>query len=76
MSALGSAPARIAVEAGWELSCPWHGRISVDRCRDCPLLQGLLEGPEVAVLCGFGHGAPIHRGGGVPSVAVRPEPSR
>jgi hypothetical protein len=76
MATLGPAPARIAIEAGWELSCPWHGRITFDRCRDCPFLQGTLEGPEIAVLCGFGHGAPIHRGGGVPAVAVRREPSR
>jgi hypothetical protein len=61
MATLGPAPARIDVEAGWELNCPWHGRITVDRCWDCPYLQGTFEGPDIAVLCGFGHGAPIHR---------------
>jgi hypothetical protein len=68
------APARIAVEAGRELSCPWHGRIDADRCRDCQFLQGTLEGPEFAVLCGFGHGAPIHHASRGWAVGARQEP--
>lgn len=55
------APAHISIAAGWELSCPWHGRIEVARCRSCPFLQGMLDGPDLQVLCGFGHGAPLRR---------------
>jgi predicted RNA-binding Zn-ribbon protein involved in translation (DUF1610 family) len=57
----GAAPARIAVEAGWELSCPWHGRVNIDRCRSCTFLQGTLDGPDLVVLCGFAHEAPLRR---------------
>jgi hypothetical protein len=56
-----AAPARIAVEAGWEVGCPWHGRIVIDRCRACPFLQGTLDGPDLLILCGFAHGAPLRR---------------
>jgi hypothetical protein len=55
------APAQIAIEAGWELSCPWHGRIAVDRCCACPFLQGTLDGPDLQLLCGFGRGSPLRR---------------
>lgn len=54
------APAHIRIAAGRELICPWHGRIDVERCRVCPLLQGTIDGPDVEILCGYGHGAPLH----------------
>ena len=56
-----AAPARIAVEAGREVRCPWHGRVGIDRCRSCMFLQGTLDGPDVVILCGFAHGAPLRR---------------
>lgn len=63
------APAPIRVEAGWELSCPWQGRVDLDRCRRCPFLQGTLEGADLEVLCGFAHGAPLRLPGRWPGNA-------
>jgi len=56
-----AAPARIPVEAGWELSCPWHGRVDIDRCCACPFLQGTFDGADLEILCGFARGAPLLR---------------
>jgi hypothetical protein len=66
------APMPIVIEAGWEVSCPWHGRVTVERCRDCCFLQGTLEGPDPRILCGFGHGAPLHRTNRRPGPEVQP----
>ena len=56
-----AAPARIPVEAG-RVGCPWQGRNAVDRCHACRFLQGTLDGPDLLILCGFAHGAPLrHR---------------
>ena len=56
-----AAPAHVAIEAGMELNCPWHGRVDISRCRSCSFLQGTLDGPYPVVLCGFAHGAPLRR---------------
>jgi len=68
------APARIGIAAGGELDCPWHGRISIDRCRTCRFVQGTLEEPEVEILCGFGHGAPLRHAVQVPADPAPDEP--
>jgi hypothetical protein len=69
------APGQIVIEAGGELSCPWHGRVEAERCGSCPFLQGMLDGPD-RILCGFGHGAPLRRrtetAHGVPSEVGQP----
>jgi hypothetical protein len=49
----GVPPLKIRVSAALLVDCPRNGRVDVSTCYQCHLLQGMLDGMGLVMLCGF-----------------------